>query len=126
QRQVSVVTQNTKTIIPLSARTAEQLEEKARDLLDFIRKEVPSIDLIETAYTLQVGREAMEERLGVLVSSVEQLAEKLEAYLDGEPEITDLYQGQVKRSKASMSIISQDDALKKTVVDKLAAEKKLS
>ncbi|PYS17275.1 MAG: hypothetical protein DMG11_35245, partial [Acidobacteria bacterium] len=53
QRQVSVVTQNTKTIIPLSARTAEQLEEKARDLLDFIRKEAPSIDLIETAYTVR-------------------------------------------------------------------------
>ena len=125
QRPVSFITQDTKIIIPLSARTAEQLKQKARGLLEFIRKEA-SIDLIETAYTLQVGREAMEERLGVLVSSVEQLAEKLEAYLDGEPEITDLYQGQVKRSKASMSIISQDDDLKKTVVDKLAAEKRLS
>src|SRR6266852_6738355 len=78
QRPVSVVTQNTNIIIPLSARTAEQLKQKARGLLDFMRKEA-SIDLIEMGYTLQVGREAMDERLGFLVRSVEQLAEKLEA-----------------------------------------------
>src|SRR2546425_8790336 len=38
QRPVSVITQNTNIIIPLSARTAEQLTQKARDLLDFIHK----------------------------------------------------------------------------------------
>ena len=41
------------------------------------------------AYTLQVGREAMEERLGMVVSSVEQLAEKLEAYIEGQHDIED-------------------------------------
>ena len=48
-----------------------------------------SVDLIEMAYTLQVGREAMEERLGMVVSSVEQLAEKLEAYIEGQHGIED-------------------------------------
>ena len=64
KRPVRVVTQNTKAIIPLSARTAEQLKQKARDLLDFIRSEAQSIDLLEMAYTLQVGRQPMDERLG--------------------------------------------------------------
>src|SRR5262249_17419501 len=83
-RQVAAVAQNTKAIVPLSARTSERLEQKARDLLDFIREHgAQSIDLTEMAYTLQAGREAMDERLGVLANSVEQLAEKLEAYVNG-------------------------------------------
>ena len=49
------------------------------------------------AYTLQVGREAMEERLGVKVKSLEELEEKLTAYVRGEEEIEEVYQGQVKR-----------------------------
>jgi acyl transferase domain-containing protein len=121
-----VVTQNTTVIVPLSARTAEQLKQKARDLLDFIRKEAPSVDLIGMAYTLQAGREAMDERLGFLASSVEQLAEKLEAYIEGRSEIKDFSQGQVRRSREGLSIIGQDDDLKETVVDKWIANKKLS
>src|SRR5581483_10631535 len=84
----------TNVVILLSARTGEQLRQKAGDLLGFIRK-VPSIDLVAMGYTLQVGREAMEERLGLVARSVEQVAEKLQAYVDGEQSIEDAYQGQV-------------------------------
>ena len=114
---------NTRTIIPLSARTAEQLKQKARDLLAFLRAGSP--DLIEVAYTLQVGRQAMEERLGLLVSSVEQLAEKLEAYVSGETEIKDVYQGQVKRNKEALSLLNADFDLKQTI-DKWIAGSRLA
>ncbi|HKO54661.1 MAG TPA: type I polyketide synthase, partial [Thermoanaerobaculia bacterium] len=70
-------------LIPLSARTPERLQQKARELLDFVREQ-PSIDLVAMAYTLQIGREPMAERLGILARSVEELAEKLEAWLRGE------------------------------------------
>ena len=60
----------TEVVILLSARTVVQLQQKTCDLLDFLRKRNASVDLIEMAYTLQVGREAMEERLGMVVSSV--------------------------------------------------------
>jgi acyl transferase domain-containing protein/acyl carrier protein len=126
KRPVSVVTQNTRAIILLSARTAEQLERKARDLLDFIREEAQSIDLTEMAYTLQVGREAMDERLGVLAFSVEQLAEKLEAFVNGERRIEDLHRGRVKRGAESANIINQDDDFKETIVEKWVAKKKFS
>ena len=125
QPPVRVVTQNTK-VIPLSARKTEQLKQKAGDLLAFIRKEAQSIDLMEMAYTLQVGRETMEERIGFVVSSVEQLAKQLQAYIEGQPEIKDFYQGQGKRSKESISILSQDDEIRATIMDKLIAGKKLS
>jgi len=123
---VSVVMYKTKALIPLSARTAEQLQQKARDLLDFVRKEAQSIDLFAMAYTLQIGREAMEERLGVLAGSVEQLADKLEAYVRGEPEIDEVYRGQVKRGKETMGIISQDGDAKEAVVATWIAGGKLS
>src|SRR5260370_26277674 len=53
---VTVITQNTKIIVPVSAKNQEQLKQKARELIDFIRKAAPAADLIEIAYTLQVGR----------------------------------------------------------------------
>ena len=77
------------------------------------------------AYTLQVGREAMEERLGLVVSSVEQLAERLEAYVHGELKIDDFYQGQVKRGSEALLLFSRDADLQQTV-EKWMANKKFS
>jgi acyl transferase domain-containing protein/enoyl-CoA hydratase/carnithine racemase/aryl carrier-like protein len=121
-----IATQNMKVAIPLSARTAVQLKQKAGDLLEFIRQEGTPVDLVAMAYTLQVGRAAMEERVGFLVSSVEELAEKLVAYVAGEQGMEDVYQGQVKRSKESMNVISQDDEIRETIVDKWIASGKVS
>jgi acyl transferase domain-containing protein len=122
----TAVTQNGSIIVPLSAKNQEQLKEKARDLRDFIHRPDRVADLLEIAYTLQLGREAMEERVGFLVGSVEQLAEKLELYAKGEQAIPGVYQGQVKRSKESLKIISQDDEVKAMIVDKWIAQRKLS
>src|SRR5882672_6305741 len=112
-------------VILLSARTAEQLQQKARDLLDFVRPRLNTIDLVAMAYTLQVGREAMEERLGFMVSSAGQLADKLQAYLAGEQDIEDAYQGQVKRNNDALAVFSTDVDLQQTV-DRWIANTKLS
>ena len=123
---VTVVTQNGKTIVPLSARTIEQLRQKACDLLGFIRTRGASLDLVEVAYTLQVGRAAMDERVGFLVSSVEQLADGLEAYVEGRTEIAGCYAGHVRRSKESLSIISEDETIRNTIIDNCIADRRLS
>ncbi|HYK05691.1 MAG TPA: polyketide synthase, partial [Thermoanaerobaculia bacterium] len=123
---VPLSTPNGKIIIPLSARTAEQLRQKARDLLDFVRRPTLSVDLIRMAYTLQVGRDAMDERLGLVVSSVEDLAGKLEAYVHGESKIADLHEGQVKRGKESLSVISRDHDVREAITGTLIANRKLS
>src|SRR6266850_2019094 len=112
-------------VILLSARTAEQLQQKASDLLAYVRPRLSTIDLAATAYTLQVGREAMDERLGFVVSSAEQLTEKLQAYLAGEEGIEDAYQGNVKRNKEAVSVFNTDLDLQQTV-DKWIANRKLS
>ena len=112
-------------VILLSARTAAQLQQKARDLLDFVRPRLNTIDLAPMAYSLQVGREAMEERLGFVVSSVEQLAEKLQAYVAGERDIDDAYQGQAPRNNDALSLFSTDVDLQHAI-DRWIANKKLS
>jgi polyketide synthase PksL len=115
----------TNAMIVLSARTAEQLRQRARDLLEFVRLRPNAIDLYAMAYTLQVGREAMEERLGFEASSVEQLAEKLQAYGAGDHVIDDAYQGQVKRNNDALSLFSDDVDLQHTI-DKWITSKKFS
>jgi acyl transferase domain-containing protein/enoyl-CoA hydratase/carnithine racemase/acyl carrier protein len=113
-------------IVPLSARTVDQLEQKARDLLDFIRTDAQSVALSDIAYTLQVGRQAMDERLGFVASSVAQLIEKLEAYVHGQGAIEDAYRGQAKRGKTSLTVLGRDGGLIDAVVEKCIAEKRLS
>lgn len=108
----------------LSARTPAQLRQKARDLLAFVRPRVNTIDLAAMSYTLQVGREAMEERLAFIVNSAEQLVERLEAFVAGNPDIDDLYQGEVKRNREALSLFSGDADLQQTV-DKWIAGGKL-
>jgi acyl transferase domain-containing protein/acyl carrier protein len=119
---------NTSFIVPLSARTAEQLRQRARDLLEFIgtpqQRGQPveestasskPVDLAAVAYTLQIGREAMEERLGFVVSSVEQLAEKLSAYIDGETNIEGAHRGRVEPGNDGMTIIGRDDDMQEAI-----------
>jgi polyketide synthase PksM len=67
-------------LVPLSARTAEQLERKARDLLALTSG---SLDLAGCAYTLQTAREPMSERAAFVVRSAGELADKLNALLAG-------------------------------------------
>ncbi|MCU1348580.1 MAG: Mycocerosate synthase, 6-deoxyerythronolide-B synthase, partial [Acidobacteria bacterium] len=110
--------------IVLSARTSEQLQQKAVDLLDFVRARASNLDLAAMAYTLQVGREAMDERLAFVVSTVEELVEKLQAYASGGQSIEETYQGQGKRNKEALSLFSTDADLQQTV-DKWIASRKL-
>ncbi|UII31930.1 SDR family NAD(P)-dependent oxidoreductase [Fulvivirga ulvae] len=126
KKPVQVITQNDEHMIPLSARSEKQLKQKAYDLLRYIEKERESIDLVEMAYTLQVGREAMEERLGFMAGSVDQLAQKLRAYMEGEEEITGMYQGEVKKNKEGLRIISNDEDMREAIIKNWIAQKKLS
>src|SRR5205085_7913857 len=99
--------------IVLSARTPEQLRQKARDLFDFVRAQESSIDLAGLAYTLQVGREAMEERLGFVVSSAKELAERLRGYVDGEA--GEIHRGEAVRNAEVLSLFSTDADLKDAI-----------
>ena len=114
-------------LIVLSAKNEDRLKANARRLFEFLKKDddlesqsslVPRpspIQLIDLAYTLQVGREAMEERLAVMAGSVHELQEKLEGFLNGREGIEDLYRGQVKRNEEILAMLEMDEDMDKTI-----------
>ena len=111
-------------LIPLSARNENQLREYAAELLKFIDKmeegvpaggERDELNVADLGYTLQVGREAMEVRLGLLAASIAELKQKLQAWLSGEDGIDDLYRGQVKRERDVLALFAADEDIAKAI-----------
>jgi polyketide synthase PksM len=120
------VTADQQVIVPLSAKTPDQLRQLAVALLEFLTEDVrTAIDLSAVAYTLQVGREALDERLGFVVESAGQLVRKLRAYLDGVQGAEDTYRGRAGQVGEDMSVINQDDDMQQAV-SRWIARKKLS
>ncbi len=67
-------------IFPVSARNEERLKEYVAKLSSFIH---PGLPLEDAAYTLQIGREQMEERVAFTAQNMTQLKERLEGFLAG-------------------------------------------
>jgi acyl transferase domain-containing protein/acyl carrier protein/SAM-dependent methyltransferase len=70
-------------LIVLSARSGRQLQEIGRQLQALLQRPKADHNLISLAYTLQVGREAFEERVAFLVQDVAGLVEVISAWLSG-------------------------------------------
>ncbi|MCP4160488.1 MAG: SDR family NAD(P)-dependent oxidoreductase [Deltaproteobacteria bacterium] len=110
------ITSNSPAIIILSAKNEERLKELAKQLLEAISiREFSDKNLSDIAYTLQVGREAMEERLGMSVVSIKELEEKLIGFMDGSDDIEDIYRGKVKGNKDALSVFAADEELQEAI-----------
>ncbi|MCB0207975.1 MAG: SDR family NAD(P)-dependent oxidoreductase, partial [Anaerolineae bacterium] len=79
--------------IVLSATNEERLRAYSQKLLSYLEAN-PDVSLIELAYTLQVGREAMACRLASVVSSIEELVERLRQYAQKQNATERIYSGQ--------------------------------
>lgn len=84
-------------LVVLSAKSVDRLRAYVESMLAHVEQH--HIDLSDFAYTLQVGRDALEERLAVIVGSIEKLRRKLRAWLKDETQIDGLYRGRVSRGK---------------------------
>ncbi|HRL21271.1 MAG TPA: amino acid adenylation domain-containing protein [Alcaligenes sp.] len=103
-------------LVLLSALDQERLQEQIALLLEAIDRHGWGDEHLESlAYTLQVGREAMEERLAVMADSMSQLQEKLRAVLASEPLPKQVFRGQVRRNKEAMSLFVADQELQEAV-----------
>jgi 3-oxoacyl-(acyl-carrier-protein) synthase/acyl carrier protein len=103
-------------IVLLSAKSDKQLKEQAKLLLAQIqKKKITDSDLLNLSYTLQVGREAMEERLGFFVASIKELEEKLTKFIEGQDIITDFYRGRLKRNADTLAVFSADEDMDRTI-----------
>ncbi|TDD47733.1 beta-ketoacyl synthase N-terminal-like domain-containing protein [Saccharopolyspora elongata] len=73
-------------ILVLSAKTGNALRERARQFVDWSTNAVPE-NWADVAYTLQVGREAMDCRLALIAATADEAAEVLRGWLDDDPEM---------------------------------------
>ncbi|MCY7972673.1 SDR family NAD(P)-dependent oxidoreductase [Bacillus spizizenii] len=101
-------------LIVLSAKNRERLQEKAEQLLTAIQeRRYSEIDLIRIAYTLQTGREAMEERLGFIAESLEDLERKLNAFIENKGD--SLYLDRIDDNKKALAVLSADEDTEKII-----------
>ena len=115
-------------LIPLSAKNEDRLTHVVANLYRFLTNEPrPDLDLAALAYTLQVGREALDERLALIVNSREELVDKLAAILAGRLDGTDLYRGTVgglgRADKDTVTLVAADEDLQ-TAMDAWIAKGK--
>ncbi|WP_158549190.1 SDR family NAD(P)-dependent oxidoreductase [Lysobacter silvisoli] len=80
----------------LSAKNADRLRANAERLLAHLRSH-PEEDLADVAYTLQVGRDVMPERMALIAASMQELTERLQAYVDGDAAAAGVRQSSVRR-----------------------------
>ncbi|MFY0578026.1 SDR family NAD(P)-dependent oxidoreductase [Cystobacter fuscus] len=97
-------------VVVLSAKNEERLREQVKGLLDGLRNgEHREVSIVDIAHTLQVGREAMSERLGMVVGSVDELKDKLQGFLERPEQTEGLYRGRVKRNSQALSMLTTDE-----------------
>ncbi|MCO4850729.1 non-ribosomal peptide synthetase [Bacillus vallismortis] len=97
-------------MIVLSAKNKNRLMDRATQLLEAIRKKkYTDQDLHRIAYTLQVGREEMDERLACIAGTMQELEEKLQAFVDGKEETEAFFRGQSHRNKETQAIFTADE-----------------
>jgi acyl transferase domain-containing protein/acyl carrier protein len=92
---------NIPALFVLSAKTEEQLKAYAVSMANYIRSQV-HLNLIDIAYTLQVGREAMECRMAFAAATKESALEYLLRYGKGDG-AAGVFTGKVKNSKERAS-----------------------
>ncbi|BAV98003.1 non-ribosomal peptide synthetase [Lysobacter enzymogenes] len=95
-------------LVTLSAKDEARLRECAQQLLRACRAPgAPA--LADIAYTLQVGREAMEQRLAFVAASMAELEDKLEGFLQQRKGLERFYLGQAQRGRKTLSWLREDE-----------------
>lgn len=90
--------------VPLSAVDQAQLREMARRLLGALEGQEDPPTLAQIAFTCQIGRTALAERLVILACDGDELRNSLRRYLEGAPPAGGLWRGRVESDAASWSV----------------------
>lgn len=86
-------------LVLLSAKTKSTLHTMTLHLAKFLKQKKNNVSLSDTAYTLQIGRAAMDERLAILAQNLDDLIEKLEYIINGKHSTKNMWIGTVKKNK---------------------------
>lgn len=114
-------------IIVLSAKTEAQLGEQVTNLHQHLeQKSYDDGDLPSIAYTLQVGRDAMEHRLAMTVTSIDELKRKLRACgqsQGSEGPVEGCHRGTKAKDQGLLATLIADDDFAHTIDKWLRQEK---
>ena len=101
-------------VIPLSAKSQTQLKAYALRLFQELNQKNDK-NFSDIAYTLQVGREAMNSRIAFLAKDNDELIEKLNQYINGETNISGFWSGAVKGGQDEISVFTADDDIQEAI-----------
>ncbi len=91
-------------VLVLSAKNTDRLRAQAENLLQHLQTR-PALDLQSMAYTLQVGRQALEERMALVADSAKDIIDRLSAYLEGKSE--GIFLGNTKKKESGFLLTGQ-------------------
>lgn len=94
-----------KYIFILSAKKQHVLKEYAKEFVGFLDGQLRNkkdISLRDIAYTLQVGRTEMEERIAFIAANVNEIIEKLHLYIEGRMNLENFYQGNAMSGRPNL------------------------
>ncbi|HLP42316.1 MAG TPA: type I polyketide synthase, partial [Fibrobacteria bacterium] len=96
----------------LSAKGGEALRRYAARMVDFLEKS-PDLSLSDIAYTSQVGRSPLKDRLAILASDRGELNNRLKRWLDSgaaAPESEGIYQGDPRKVRSDAGTLMEGEA----------------
>ena len=120
--QVSATAPNGPYFVVLSAKNQERLHAYAERLRNHI--ETNPVELNDLTYTLQVGRDAMQERLAFMANTLDEVRDNLGKYIADKKSAGSVYQGRVSKIKDDLSIMNLDGEMQSTLIKNWAAGKK--
>jgi len=109
-------------LIALSAKNEDRLKSYAQSMREYLEKH--EVELADFAYTLQVGRDEMPERLAFIASSAEDLKQKFEGILEGAGSQKGVWRNNVRNREAKVP--TADGASGESLIRELVERKELS
>ncbi|TMP46554.1 hypothetical protein CWB96_13445 [Pseudoalteromonas citrea] len=94
-------------LITLSARSANALTEKAKQLHHWLQSQPSELNCTALAYTLHTAREQMEYRMGFVASHPEQIKAQLQLFINKNR--GDWKKGEVKQGRTILSALDDGD-----------------
>jgi polyketide synthase PksN len=107
-------------MVVLSARSESALRQRVEQLYSHLSEHEES--LTDLAYTLQVGRDAMEHRMALVADCQRGLMAQLRCVLDGVA-VENIWRGEIKRTGDSLSLFRTDEDLQQAVESWIAKGK---
>lgn len=121
------MSENGAHIVVLSAKNQDRLKAIAQQQLDYVNKQ-QELSLQDYAYTLQTGREEMEDRLALVVRSKEELVIGLQACLaekgDKLKSSVPVFSGNAENGSSDLEALL-DGPLREMVIETLLSENNL-